>query len=129
MNSKFKPGAAASIAVFAAATFLPIAGAQPAAAPGAAPTHTMHGKSGTPAATGGPDMKTMMKENDDKMSSMAMTGDPDIDFALMMRIHHQGAVDMAQAELRDGRNPQMRKMAQDIIAAQKTEIAQLDKFL
>jgi len=58
-----------------------------------------------------------------------MTGDPDIDFAMMMRIHHQGAVDMAQAELRDGRNPQMRKMAQDIIAAQKTEIAQLDKFL
>ena len=50
---------------------------------------------------------------------MSMTGNSDIDFAMMMRIHHQGAIDMAQAELKNGKEPQMRKMAQDIIAAQK----------
>jgi uncharacterized protein (DUF305 family) len=43
--------------------------------------------------------------------------------------HHQGAIDMAQAELRDGKDTQMRKLATGIIAAQKKEIAQLDKFL
>lgn len=74
-------------------------------------------------------MKTMMKESNDKMASMQMTGRPDIDFAMMMRMHHQGAIEMAQAELKDGKEPQMKKMARDIIAAQKREIAQFDKFL
>lgn len=77
----------------------------------------------------GMDMKSMMKNNDDKMGSMKMTGNADVDFAMMMRVHHQGAIDMAQAELRDGKDAQMRKLATDIIAAQKKEIAQLDKFL
>ncbi|WP_232290853.1 DUF305 domain-containing protein [Polaromonas naphthalenivorans] len=77
----------------------------------------------------GMDMKGMMKDNNDKMSSMQMTGNADVDFAMMMRIHHLGAIDMAQAELKDGKAPEMRKMAQNIIAAQKKEIAQLDKFL
>ena len=77
----------------------------------------------------GMDMKGMMKDNNDKMSSMQMTGNADVDFAMMMRIHHLGAIDMAQAELKDGKAPEMRKLAQNIIAAQKKEIAQLDKFL
>lgn len=77
----------------------------------------------------GMDMKSMMKNNDDKMASMKMTGNADVDFAMMMRVHHQGAIDMAQAELRDGKDAQMRKLATNIIAAQKKEIALLDKFL
>lgn len=130
MISKFNPKAA-SVAVLAltAALFLPAASAQTAAMPGAAPMQGMQGKSGAVGMSGGMDMKAMMKDNNDKMSSMAMTGNSDVDFAMMMRIHHQGAIDMAQAELRDGKDPQMRKMAQDIIAAQKKEIAQFDKFL
>lgn len=79
--------------------------------------------------SGGMDMKAMMKDNNDKMSSMTMTGNADVDFAMMMKIHHQGAIDMAQAELKNGKEPQMRKMAQSIIAAQKKEIAQFDRFL
>lgn len=47
----------------------------------------------------------------------------------MMRIHHQGAIDMAQSQLRDGKDPQLLSMAQDIISAQKKEIAVLDAFL
>lgn len=34
------------------------------------------------------DMKAMMKDMHDKMSSMPMSGNPDVDFAMMMRIHH-----------------------------------------
>lgn len=75
------------------------------------------------------DMKTMMKDMNDQMANMPMSGDPDVDFAMMMRIHHVGAIDMAKAQMRDGKNPQMRKMAQDIITAQNKEIAVFDKFL
>lgn len=78
---------------------------------------------------GGMDMKGMMKENGDKMSSMEMTGKPDVDFAMMMRMHHLGAVQMAQAELRDGKDARMKSMARSIIAAQKKEIAEFDRFL
>ena len=60
-------------------------------------------------ASGGMDMKAMMKDMSGKMSSMPMSGDPDADFAMMMRIHHQGAIDMANAELSNGKNPQMKK--------------------
>ena len=74
-------------------------------------------------------MQGMMKDHNAKMESLKMTGNVDVDFALMMRSHHSGAIDMAQAELRDGRDPQMKKMAMAIIAAQKKEIAQFDKFL
>ena len=80
-------------------------------------------------ASGGMDMKAMMKDMSGKMTSMPMSGDADADFAMMMRIHHQGAIDMANAELSNGKNPQMKKMATAIIAAQKREIAQFDAYL
>ena len=77
----------------------------------------------------GMDMKGMMKDHNDKMSSMKMTSNADVDFAMMMRVHHQGAIDMAEANLRDGKDPQLKKMAKGIITAQKKEIATFDKFL
>jgi uncharacterized protein (DUF305 family) len=80
-------------------------------------------------AEGKMDMKSMMQESNAKMASVPMSGNPDVDFAQMMRIHHQGAIDMAQSLLRDGKDPQMLKMAKDIISAQKKEIAVLDAFL
>ena len=75
------------------------------------------------------DMKGMMKDNDAKMSSMPMTGKPDVDFAMMMREHHKGALTMAEIELKDGKDRGMRDMAKKIIVAQKKEIAQFDSFL
>ena len=109
------------IAGFACATAV-------AAAPAAmAQAHQQHGAASS--STSPMDMKSMMKEMNDKMNAMPMTGKPDIDFAMMMRVHHEGAIHMAQAELKAGKEPQMRKMAQNIIAAQKIEIAELDKFL
>jgi uncharacterized protein (DUF305 family) len=59
------------------------------------------------------------------MVDMGITpsGDVDRDFVAMMVPHHQGAIDMAQAELRYGRNEQLRRMAQEIIVTQQQEIA------
>lgn len=64
-----------------------------------------------------------------QMGGMSMTGDVDYDFAANMRMHHQMAVEMAQAELKNGKNPEMLRMAKDIIAAQKKEIAVFDQWI
>ena len=137
MKSKFKfTPAVLSAAALTLALFQPVAWSQSPAQPaqpasGAGMGMGMGNKSMDMKGmdSKGMDMKSMMKNNDDKMASMKMTGNADVDFAMMMRIHHQGAIDMAEAELRDGKDAQMRKLATNIIAAQKKEIAQLDKFL
>jgi hypothetical protein len=51
------------------------------------------------------------------------SGDVDTDFVAMMAPHHQGAIEMAQAELRYGRNEPLRRMAQEIIVTQLQEIS------
>jgi Domain of unknown function (DUF305) len=51
------------------------------------------------------------------------SGDVDTDFVAMMVPHHQGAIEMAQAELRYGRNEPLRRMAQGIIVTQLQEIS------
>ncbi|WP_321787088.1 DUF305 domain-containing protein [Paraburkholderia sp. J94] len=71
---------------------------------------------------------TFLKENDVAMSKMMdgmsvkPSGDVDQDFVAMMIPHHQGAIDMAQAELRHGTNEQLRRIAQEIIVEQQQEI-------
>jgi hypothetical protein len=73
--------------------------------------------------------QSFLSENDAAMNKMMAdmtikpTGDIDRDFVAMMVPHHQGAVDMAQAELKYGGNEQLRRLAQEIIAAQQKEIA------
>ena len=57
------------------------------------------------------------------------TGDIDHDFVTGMLPHHQGAVDMAQVELARGHDPALKKLARDIIAAQKHEIAFMQGWL
>lgn len=80
-------------------------------------------------AAGPADEAPYLAENDAAMTKMmdAMTikptGDVDADFTAMMIPHHQGAIDMAQAELRYGRNEQLRRIAQEIIVEQQQEIA------
>ena len=135
MNFYLKKNRTASVAlaVLSVALLQPLAFAQMQMKPGSEAMPA--GKAGASSMSGsakdmtGMNMKDMMKDNNDKMSSMKMTGNTDVDFAMMMRIHHLGAIDMAQVQLRDGKDPQMKKMAKAIIAAQKKEIAQFDKFL
>jgi hypothetical protein len=68
-------------------------------------------------------------ENDTAMNKMMAdmtiepTGDVDRDLVAMMVPHHQGAIDMAQAVLRYGRNEQLRRLAQEIVVTQQQEIA------
>ena len=61
--------------------------------------------------------------------NVAPTGDPDRDFARMMIPHHQGAVDMALAELRFGNDERLRRLAQGIIVEQRQEIALMQSIL
>jgi hypothetical protein len=73
--------------------------------------------------------KPFLAENDTAMNKMMSdmtiqpSGDVDHDFVAMMVPHHQGAVDMAQAELRYGHNEQLRRIAQEIIVDQLQEIS------
>jgi hypothetical protein len=70
-----------------------------------------------------------LAENDAAMTKMMNdmtvkpTGDVDRDFVAMMVPHHQGAIDMARAVLRYGRNEQIKRLAQEIIVTQQQEIA------
>ena len=76
-----------------------------------------------------PDEAPFLAENSAAMNTMMAgmnvkaTGDVDVDFAAMMIPHHQGAIDMALAELRYGKNEQLRRIAQEIIVDQQQEIA------
>lgn len=125
MNTK---SSVLSATILAAALLSQTSQAQtPATSGGSGTTKSASPSMSMPA--GGMDMKAMMKENNEKMGAMPMTGKADVDFAMMMRMHHQGAIDMAQEELKNGKEPQMKKMAKDIIAAQKKEMAQFDNFL
>ncbi|MDR3533163.1 MAG: DUF305 domain-containing protein [Rhodopila sp.] len=63
----------------------------------------------------------MARMNHDMM--LPPTGDPDRDFAAMMIPHHQGAIDMAEVELRFGHDQVLRRLAQAIIVEQQQEIA------
>ena len=129
MTANFKYLKTGSIALFAltAALLQPLSYAQSPAKPGA--DSTQDSKASSSSMPGAMDMKAMMKDNNDKLSAMQMMGNTDVDFAMMMRMHHQGAIDMAEVELRDGKNPQMRKMAKDVVAALTKENAMIDKFL
>lgn len=65
----------------------------------------------------------------DKAMPMNFTGDADEDFARLMIPHHQGAIAIAEIELKHGKDPMLRKMAQEMIAKQKEEISSLERSL
>jgi len=63
------------------------------------------------------------------MSSVKSSGNSDEDFAKLMLPHHQAAIDMAKAELINGKDPQMRRLAQEIITDQQSEIDLMQLWL
>ena len=72
--------------------------------------------------------KAMDKMHADMMASQ-YTGNADVDFVRGMIPHHQGAIDMAKVELANGKDPEIRKLAEGVIAAQEAEIKQMQDWL
>ncbi|AXF78602.1 DUF305 domain-containing protein [Erwinia tracheiphila] len=63
------------------------------------------------------------------MMAALQARDPDVAFALGMTAHHQGAIDMAKTELKYGKDPEMRALAEAIIKAQQPEIDRMQNWL
>lgn len=60
---------------------------------------------------------------------IVFSGDADVDFVKGMIAHHQGAIDMARIVLEHGKDPEIRKLANDIIKAQEAEISMMQDWL
>ncbi len=63
------------------------------------------------------------------MSAVVRSGNSDVDFVRLMIPHHQAAIDMAKTQLLYGKDPQMRRLAQEIITDQQLEIELMQRWL
>ena len=129
MNLKFVNQIKAISLVPLTALWIASAPAQAQSVPAMGPSASMPMGQMHKGAAGSHDMKTSMMMGMDGMQKMKMSGDTDKDFAMMMKMHHQQALNMAEMELANGKSPEMKAMAKQIIVAQKKEIAQFDKWL
>jgi uncharacterized protein (DUF305 family) len=74
-------------------------------------------------------MMSLMHQMMGKVDTMYKTNDPEIDFSNMMKMHHQGAIDIANLELQKGKDDSLKRTAQKIINEQQAEIQQFNAVL
>jgi len=74
-------------------------------------------------------LHTSMEQMHRAMGSVEASGNSDVDFVSLMLPHHQAAIDMAKTQLLYGKDPQMRRLAQEIITDQQSEIALMQLWL
>lgn len=93
--------------------------------------HGSMDKSMEPKGDTGPSSKAFAAANAKMHAAMdiTFTGNADIDFVRGMIAHHQGAIDMAKVELEHGKDAELRKLAEEIIAAQEGEIRMMKDWL
>jgi uncharacterized protein (DUF305 family) len=83
-------------------------------------------------ATGSPawsELQASMTKMHNAMAAVESSGDGDVDFVNLMLPHHQAALGMAKTELLHGTDPQMRRLAQEIITDQQSEIELMQLWL
>jgi uncharacterized protein (DUF305 family) len=97
-----------------------------------ATANTAHDHSTMPAhdaaSKGSQDLHKAMMDGMQEMHSMKMTGNTDVDFASMMIEHHEQAIAMSRAQLKSGKDPEVKRKANEIIAASEKDIADLNKW-
>ena len=76
-----------------------------------------------------PQLMASMSQMHSTIGSMESSGNSDSDFARLMLPHHQAAIDMARTQLLYGKDPQMRRLAQEIITDQQSEIELMQLWL
>jgi uncharacterized protein (DUF305 family) len=90
--------------------------------------HDAHGRQ-TTAGPGWTALIVNMHRMHAAMASIEPSGTDDENFVRLMLPHHQGAIDMAKTELLDGTDPQVRRLAQEIITSQESEIQLMQLWL
>jgi uncharacterized protein (DUF305 family) len=75
------------------------------------------------------ELQSSMAKMHAAMASVDASGNDDADFVRLMIPHHQAAIDMAKTQLLYGRDPQMRRLAQEIITDQQSEIELMSLWL
>ena len=118
MHASLNPLCTPAVITFAVAFLMPLpAGAQVLAAAPLAPPVNAHETA--------PSTDARPAKLPDKPGSR----DADLDFAVLMKRHHQDGVDMANAEIANGRSTKMKALARRIVSEQQKEIAELDQWL